>query len=470
MFSAHLATSVAAPGVSDATRGYGAVQSYRQVLVVECRGEGGDVPVPELAPVYDGRPWALSTRWDDSNPNALNIRRKMLENGIRGTFYLNSRQPETAPEALACKLSANAECSVGGHSVSHPHLQELSANASFHELVANRITLECLTDRPVNSLAFPYGGDQEKDRPDVLQGITEAFLRAGYHHCVYSGFVLHNTHLPEGLVTTGVQVVPGDRQVNAAEFWVTMDKIKGAEAGYRKTSDCIFLGVHPWQQGEELERLGEVMGKLRNWSDFWYCTQTEYAAFAKQRHATTVIKATDTTFALERPCAYDLGNDIPLTLIFPGGTVVSATVDGVECTVRQAEGISIVNVPHTGQHGVPVKIDAATDGVSSEFPDLKPTLQFDRDTGAISFSLANAGPTALDDVVLTVSGPPAFDPGMLRRRQATVAAGTEWSVAATVSVAREGSYWRDGEAYVAAQLDFVLKGERGRLFAICVVP
>ncbi len=443
---------------------YGTVETYRQVLVIESSAGSSQLAMPQLAAVYDSRKWGLSTRWDDSNPNALNVRRKMLENGIRGTFYLNSRKPEAQRGSLAEKLTGKGECSVGGHSATHPHLPKLPANEAFYELMANRIVLECLTDRPVNSLAFPYGGYQDKDRPEVLEGVTAAFLRTGYHHCVYAGFVTQNPYLPDNLVSTGLQVVPGDRQVDAEKFWKQIGKVRDNESQSRKTSDCIFLGVHPWQEGEELDRLGEVMGELRDWDEFWHCTQTEFAAFAKQRRNAKVETLGSRKFAITRPCAFDLGNDIPLTLVFEGHGVRSAKVDGVACTVRQADGKTIVNVPHGSPQGVPVKIDQTAEGASTKFPGLKASLTFDPKIGVFSYSLENGTGLTLSDALLTVSLPPVFEPGMVRCSREELGSGEKWSLAERVAEGRTGSYWHDGEYYVAAQLDFVLNGERGRLF------
>ncbi|NLS92767.1 MAG: polysaccharide deacetylase family protein [Planctomycetaceae bacterium] len=450
-----------------ATRTSEAIQTYRQTLVID--GQSENTQPPHLAPVYDGRKWALSTRWDDSNPNALNIRQKMLDNGIRGTFYLNSREPEEQQASLASKLTGQGECSVGGHSVSHPHLPKLPANEVFYELVANRIALECLTDRPVNSLAFPYGGYQDKDRPEVLEGVTAAFLRTGYHHCVYAGFVTQNPFLPENLVSTGLQVVPGDRQVDAAKFWAQIERVRNSEPQSRQTSDCIFLGVHPWQVGEELDRLGEVMKKLRTWDDFWHCTQTEYAAFTKQRRNTKVERPAPGSFVITRPCAFELGSDIPLTLEFDGNSVRSATVDGVPCSVRQTDGKTFVNVPHSAGQGAPTRIDQTVEGVAKKFPGLKASLTFDPKTGNLSYTLENETGSTLSRALLTVSAPPAFDPGILRWSREEITRREKWSVAGKVSQARTGTYWSDGKHYVAAQLDFVLNGERGRLFTTCTV-
>lgn len=453
---------------NDDASAYEAVETYRQDLVVECSDDSADPGMPQIAPVFDGRKWALSTRWDDSNPNALNVRRKMLENGIRGTFYLNSRKPEPQQGSLAQKLTGKGECSVGGHSVSHPHLPKLPVNEAFYELMANRIALECLTDRPVNSLAFPFGGYQDKDRPEVLEGITEAVLRTGYLHCVYSGFVTHNPFLPTGLVSTGLQVVPGDRQVNAANFWKQIEKVRSNAAQSRKTSDCIFLGVHPWQKGEELNRLGEVMGELRDWDDFWHCTQTEYAAYAKQRRNTEIETLNSGKYALLRPCAFELGNDIPLTLAFDGNSVRSATVSGIPCTIRHVQGKTFVNVPHTTPRGAPVRIDQTSEGISSKFAGLKASLTFSPETGEIAYSLENTGDSQLSHLSLTISTPPAFQPGVLRQNRQQLAPGDKWSVTSIVSKRKTGAYWTDGNPYVAAQLDFVLQGKPARLFTTCL--
>jgi len=448
---------------------YGAVETYRQVLLVKSRPDAGALSAPQLAGVYDGRKWALSTRWDDSNPNALNVRGKMLENGIRGTFYLNSRKVEKPAGSLARQLTGNGECSVGGHSVSHPRLPELPANEAFYELMANRVALEFLTDRPVNSLAFPYGSYQDKNRPEVLEGITAAFLRSGYHHCVYMHFVTKNPFLPENLVSTGLQVVPGDRQVNAEKFWQHVEKIREFEKGYRKTSDCIFLGVHPWQKGDELERLGEVLGKLRDWDDFWHCTQTEYAAFTKQRRNTTVSVLEPGKFELQRPCGFELGNDIPLTLVFEGEAVHAAEVDGAACSVRQAGGKTFVNLPHAPRFGAPSRIDQTAGGDSAKFAGLRTSLTFDKVAGKLAYELENATGTDLSDVHLTVSLPPVFEPGILRRKRAQLANSTSWSVETAVAKHRTGDYWTNGRRYFVAQLDFSLQNKRGRLFTTCTI-
>jgi hypothetical protein len=390
----------------------------------------------------------------------------MLQSGIRGTFYLNSRKPEKPEGSLARKLAKDGKCSVGGHSVSHPKLPQLPANDSFYQLMANRIALECLTDQPVNSLAFPYGQFQAKGRPEVKEGVSECVLRTGYLHCVYRNFVERNKYLPEGTMWTGNQVVPGDRKVDADKFWQTMDKFRKFEDKYRQTSNCIFLGVHPWQNTEEQKKLHALMTKLHDWDDFWCCTQTEWAAYCKQRHDTKLDAKGAGVYEVTRPAAFDLGNDIPMTLVFDSTTIQSATVDGVACPIRKADGKTYVNVPHAKAEGVPTtigKVDGK--GVCGKFPGLTGSLAFDAAADTVTFTIKNGTDKALSDGVLTISLPPACEPGMVRWECPTLAAGKTWSVTRKLARTRKGEYWEKGKPYFAARFDFRENDARSRLFA-----
>jgi hypothetical protein len=332
--------------------------------------------------------------------------------------------------------------------------------------MANRIALECLTDQPVNSLAFPFGHFQTKDRPEVKEAISECVLRTGYLHCVYSNFVRGNKSLPEGTMWTGNQVVPGDRKVVEEKVWNDLEKIRKFEDKYRQTSDCIFLGVHPWQNTEEQRKLGEVMAKLREWDDFWCCTQTEWAAYCKQRHDTKLDAKGTGVYEVTRPAAFDLGNDIPMTLVFDSTAIQSATVDGVACPIRKADGKTYVNVPHAKTACVPTTIGKVDgNGVCGKLPGLTSSLSFDATADTVTFTITNGTGTALNHGVLTVSLPPACEPGMFRWECPVLAAGKTWSVSQKLTRTREGDYWRQGKPYFAARFDFRQGDGRSRLFA-----
>ena len=150
--------------------------------------------------------------------------------------------------------------------------------------------------------------------------------------------------------------------------------------------------------------------------------------------------------------------------MFEGESIGSAKVDGRVCEVRHRDGKTFVNVPHDVVRGVPRRIDRTVDGVAEKFPGLRASLVFNRTTGKLAYSLENKTGSPLSHVLLTISTPPAFEPGILRWNRDEVGGGDKWSVAGEVSEKKTGAYWHDGKCYVAAQLDFVLDGERGRLF------
>ena len=444
---------------------YGTTETYRQILVVE-----GEAALPTVAPVHDGHAWGLSTRWDDSNPNALNIRRKMLDNGIRGSFYLNSATPEKQEGSLAAKLSDQGICSVGGHSVSHPKLPELPANDVLYQLLDNRIALECLADRPVNSLAFPYGQYQAKDRPEVLHAISEAFLRTGFHHCVYSGFVVRNKHLPAGVVTTGIQVVPGDRQVDRNQVLrpdgedprpagrlpqdlrmhlprsPSLAAGRGTGEARRRHGQAARLGrllaLHPDRMGRLREAAPRREGDghrprhLRAAPPRRLRPRQRHSPDARlRRHGRA--RGHGGRRALPGPPRgrQDLRQRAPLA------PLRRAREDRPGQSRRRLR-----QVPRTPGHPRPRR-----GGEALLLPAKR--LRPRRERG-----------------IVTIALPPSCDPGLLRDRRPELAPGETWTVAAPLRTVREGEYWTAAGRTAPPQVDFLRGGERGRLFATCLGP
>jgi peptidoglycan/xylan/chitin deacetylase (PgdA/CDA1 family) len=58
---------------------------------------------------------------------------------------------------------------IGGHSVSHPHLDVLGSGRAFAEIVDSRCRLEDLTNGEVHSFAYPHGSHRRRTRELVEQ-------------------------------------------------------------------------------------------------------------------------------------------------------------------------------------------------------------------------------------------------------------------------------------------------------------
>jgi len=315
-----------------------------------------------IAPVYDNREWALSARWDDCNANSLVMREHLAKYGLKGTFYLTGTDAQGRfGEQFARELMRDG-CSLGGHSMTHPNLTTLAPNQIWQEIMANRVEREAQTDTLINSFAFPYGQHKSADHPQAQQDITEALDRAGYSHCVYQDFVRNNPFLRPEAWTTGCQVVPGDKVVDAAKFQESLDKILRFKDAYQKVSHCIFLGVHAWQQGEEWAKFDAVLQTLtdRNW---WVCNQTEWAAYARQVQQTKWSllpgEAGDPVVACQfaRPPGVEVGAMVPLTVVVTGPAPRQVLCDDKPLPMRREGEQTILNLPASEACPLPAQID-----------------------------------------------------------------------------------------------------------------
>ncbi|MAX25436.1 MAG: hypothetical protein CMJ19_13125, partial [Phycisphaeraceae bacterium] len=59
------------------------VTVFNQTLVIE---SDQSQPKIDIQPVPFNKDWAFTARWDDNNPNALNMHKAMVDIGIKGSF------------------------------------------------------------------------------------------------------------------------------------------------------------------------------------------------------------------------------------------------------------------------------------------------------------------------------------------------------------------------------------------------
>lgn len=117
-------------------------------------------PVPPTPPtVWDAM---VSITFDDSwisqYTNALPILEKA---GMKGTFYITTEplieKWDEFMNPTQVKDIANKGHEIGGHTVTHPHLPELSDTEVTKEITDSKKYLETLIGRSVTALAYPFG-------------------------------------------------------------------------------------------------------------------------------------------------------------------------------------------------------------------------------------------------------------------------------------------------------------------------
>ncbi len=118
--------------------------------------------------------------FDDGYQGAgLYAARELRDRGMHATFFINPNLIGTALEGYPymteaeVKTLASSECfSLESHTMSHPHLDQLSAEELKAELEESKAALEKLTGRTVRAIAYPYG--------DYDQAVIDASKAAGY--------------------------------------------------------------------------------------------------------------------------------------------------------------------------------------------------------------------------------------------------------------------------------------------------
>lgn len=74
------------------------------------------------------------------------------------------------------KLAASGHVEIGGHTLTHPRLSQLTPEQQAHEIQENKHQLEALLGHPLLSFAYPYG--------DMNESAKEQAIAAGYHFAV----------------------------------------------------------------------------------------------------------------------------------------------------------------------------------------------------------------------------------------------------------------------------------------------
>jgi len=424
-----------------------------------------------LCRLHGGKKWAVSSRWDDLNRKDAKMRDVLAEHDYRGTWYLNEPR-ENFDGRFARKLLTGGN-SIGCHSMTHPYLPMLNRNRIFWELAAVRAQWEAAADTTICSFAFPFlayrnhieGEAQQLDMADMLS-------RAGYYHVPLERFA---QWVKTGFVVSPLLPPDGQPIEERAEHYL-------GDPERRQSRPHMSFSMHVWYDTPEAwERFEQQLDRYGRRADWWYCNQSEYAAYTYQQRHTDLRVAERAgervTLVLLRPVLRDLNDPVPLTIRVEG--IVPQQVVGAESpharTVmharREGPGV-LIDLHHDSDDRLPTKVGLIrnpdnraepSDGDSAgEFPGLQALLSVAGDR--LKLSIRNAGPP-LRDAHATFRLPPAYVPGLVRRDIATIEGSTEEVL--QLRRERAGYKYRAGAPFFVAQLDFARGGQPGRLHLTC---
>jgi len=103
--------------------------------------------------------------------SCLNEIKNQLKTEISATDQIKS---SALTSDQVTEMSKN-NIEFGSHTASHPILSKLTTDELEHELLQSKADLERITDKPVNTIAYPVGGSTEFDQNVIDKCITTGY-------------------------------------------------------------------------------------------------------------------------------------------------------------------------------------------------------------------------------------------------------------------------------------------------------
>jgi len=455
-------------------------ETYRQEVTVVLRNaRTAEAAGLTVLPLYDGKEWAITSRWDDNTPPSAKMRLVMDKHGYRGTYYLNGSDHGywgkrygllKSPKELDRFLVASGTSAIGGHGWEHAFLGWCHRNRIFEEIARVRADREADADVPICSYAFAYlGWSNHLEREAVALEIAEVLFRSGFYHVANANYLRFT-----GLEIPAANLLPWD----GAEIDAAFTRLL-ADEKVKQTNPNICFSMHAYEYDTDAKwaKLEAQLAKYGRREEWWYCTQNEYAAYRLQRLHTKVETRREGNrliATLTRPHVLDLNDSTPLTFEITGtdaAGVLSATADkgrAVEASTREAYRF---HLHHPPGHRLPEKIgwihsDDAEGGpqgmgADDDFPDIRG--RFWRKAERFGVTIHNGARTPLENVRIVWRLPLAWKGGSTVTHHETITPGK--IIEATIRPERAGKDYKYtyGPMFFAAQVDFVHRGKPARL-------
>lgn len=462
-------------------------ESYAQELVVTFADESAAAAAaPAIEPLFDGCARAVSNRWDDNIPQNVTARDLLARHDLFSTFYLNSNTVSYLNGAdyrpIARELLRGGS-SIGGHGSSHPYITWVHRNRMFEEMAAVRIEWEAALDTQVVSYAFSFIDFHNEAEPEASQrDVIRSLERAGYYHVASNP--TFQDRLPSAMVFS--PIMPPENQT-FAEFRQAVEWARGEER-LRTNHPMISNSMHAWYGTpalhygwEELERRAAL---LASFEDYWHCNHNQYAAYWYQyRHAKLEVLSREgrkLRARLTRPVLRFLNDATPLTLAIRGvgaGAIRSIEAGGARVTAsaRRFQDRVLFHLHHAPRQRLPERVGHVHNATGAggveptaedpDFPGLPARLGFD--AGRLRLAVANHTAAPLEELTVTYRLPLRWVEGVLVKHVDALPPGTEWTDIWQPTAADVAPEHRYGRGYAVAQLDFLLGGTPGRLYATC---
>lgn len=400
---------------------------------------------------------AFSSRWDDSAISHLKTHAIMRKHGIKGTFFLGNNQWALKKHPDYLVELQKGGCSIGLHTLSHPHLAGLAPNEQFREFMANRIQLETEAQSPVNSQVLPYCNWWAPE-PMIPRSVGWAMRATGVISAPDVLYPSRENELgyPVKSLAQSRYIAPGDRNPDLKK----LEKLLASALGNKKAlaiQPSLSMAMHSWHTPEGLVNLDKAYERVAGNPVWWYCNQNEYGAYRYEAQNTVITKKVNgknAEFSVTRIQPIELGADVPLW--FSVSNAKPVAVSGAKL-----HGAS-VELPHAGTQTLPTVFGSTgPDGKSRQIPFATLVLTHPAEKNwSARFATLDGKP--VEQLAFTFRFPSPWEKEAIRKDAGTV---KDVTVTVDQNSMKKSLYYRYGRPYYAVQADFVRDGKRYRLYA-----
>lgn len=469
--------------------------SYSQEVQLSPAPDPAAVTV-EAAPLYRDAEWAVTQRWDDNLVDSLRVRDLLKRYHMHGTFYLNASDAwyfnesnyrfEGDPKQDLAKALLKGGNSIGGHTLTHNFVPMLNRQEQFFEILGVRIDREVNSQSPISSFVFPFTVFRNAlEGDEVHRDIAAELRRAGYIHVSNQYFNMKLKNEETGILDSWLLPCDGEPGLDAnIRGLLKSEKQREKEGNF---CFCMHAWPHSWG-GPALPNLDAVLKKWKGHGGWWYANQNELAAYRYQNlYSQPVLhldppsassgQASGPRVVVRRFEGWSLGDNVPLTLKVRGyseAPEASSHGQALKVSRSREKGVWLVELPQEAGHGVPEAYEwhrnsaNRSEGLEEKgrggLQGLASRLHFDGQALHLRFKAQDE----LQDLRVTWRVPLAWEQPE-ERRLGDWPAGKSLDEALTL-VSRHIPLNEQGRPYFAAQLDFLRKGQRVRLYSDCRGP
>ena len=103
-------------------------------------------------------PLLVTTSWDDGHPSDLRVADLLERHGLRGTFYVPTRNTEGRPVMGSTEIAQLGQrFEIGGHTRDHISLTTIAPNVAADQILTNKFWLENVLGQEVRGFAYVRG-------------------------------------------------------------------------------------------------------------------------------------------------------------------------------------------------------------------------------------------------------------------------------------------------------------------------